>query len=205
MALTRQFAVVLVAWGLFLGAACEKKKPQLPAKIQAPTIAATVPDQIPEIEVPPEPPAQQQPVTAEEPAPKKAPPKHKNAKKPTQPPPVNQDSSTVAVNHPPANAAVESPAASAPAAAAPAPDTAIAADVTRELIHQKQTTTELLDSTEKDLKGLNRSLNHDEETMLTQIKSYIQQSRKATADGDFERAFNLATKAHLLSDALTKK
>jgi hypothetical protein len=202
MTLTRQFAVLLVALGLLLGAACEKQKPQLPAKIQAPTIAATVPDQIPEIEVPPAPPAPQPAAAAEEPAPKKAPPKHKNAKKPTQPPPQNQPSSTVAVNHPPANPAVEPPAAST----TPATDTAIAADITGEkLTRQKQETTELLDSTEKDLKAFNRSLSHDEEAMLTQIKSYIQQSRKATSDGDFERAFNLATKAHLLSDALVKK
>ena len=30
-------------------------------------------------------------------------------------------------------------------------------------------------------------------------------SRSATKDGDYERAYNLATKAHLLSDALLKK
>ena len=85
-------------------------------------------------------------------------------------------------------------------------DTAIAADVTsQQLFKQKQTTTELLDSTEKNLKGLNRGLNHDEEIMLTQIKSYIAQSRKATTDGDFERAYNLAMKAHLLAEALLKQ
>ncbi len=83
---------------------------------------------------------------------------------------------------------------------------AIAADVSsQKLLQQKQTTADLLESTEKDLKSLNRTLNHDEETMLTQIKSYIAQSRKATSDGDFERAFNLAKKAQLLADALVKK
>jgi outer membrane biosynthesis protein TonB len=202
MAVKRQFAVVLVALGLLLGAGCEKQKPQLPAKMQAPTLPVQVADQIPEEEPPHQEPAQQQIATVEEPAPKKAPPKHKNAKKPTQPPPANQASSTVAVNHPPANAVIEPPAASAP----PATDTAIAADVNSQtLTDQKQKTADLLDSTEKDLKGLNRSLSHDEEVMLTQIKSYVQQSHKATTDGDFERAYNLALKAHLLSDALTKK
>jgi outer membrane biosynthesis protein TonB len=202
MKLWRQFAVFLLVLGLFPGLSCEKKKPQLPPKGQVPTLPVQVAEQIPEEKQPNQAPAPQQVATVEEPAPKKAPPKHKNAKKPTQPPPANQASSTVAVNRPPANTVVESPAASAP----PAPDTAIAADVGRQtLIDQKQRTTLLLDSTEKDLKGLNRTLSHDEEAMLTQIKSYIQQSRKATADGDFERAFNLATKAHLLSDALTKK
>jgi len=196
----RQLALVLVALGLLAGVACEKQKAQLPAKIQAPTIASANSDQIPEIEVPPELPAQQQQAAVEEPAPKKAPPKHKNAKKPTQPPPVTQASSTVAANHPPASGPAET------TTAGPAPDIAIAADVSsKTLSQQKQSTTELLDSTEKDLKGLNRNLSRDEETMVTQIKSYVAQSRKATSDGDFERAYNLAVKAHLLSDALTKK
>jgi hypothetical protein len=53
--------------------------------------------------------------------------------------------------------------------------------------------------------GLNRTLSHDEEAVVNQIRSYVAQSRKATGDGDFERAYNLATKAHLLSDALVKK
>ena len=63
----------------------------------------------------------------------------------------------------------------------------------------------MLDSTEKSLKSLNHNLSHDEETMVTQIKSYVTQSRKATSDGDFERAYNLAKKAQLLADALVKK
>jgi hypothetical protein len=41
--------------------------------------------------------------------------------------------------------------------------------------------------------------------MVSQIWSYIAQSRKATIDGDLERALNLAKKAHLLSEALAKK
>ena len=83
---------------------------------------------------------------------------------------------------------------------------AIAADVTRaQLSQQRQTTAQLLDATEKTISGLNRTLSHDEEEVVNQIRSYVAQSRKATQDGDFERAYNLATKAHLLSDALVKK
>ncbi len=194
MTLARQFAVFVLALGLLLGSACQKQKPKLPAKTMAPTLAESVPDQIPEIPEPQQPRAPQGQTTAEETAPKKAPAKHRNAKKPAQPPPANQTSSTVAVNHPPANP-VE----------APAPDVAIAAVTNQQVVWQKQTTTELLDTTEKDLKGLNHGLSHDEEAMLTQIKSYIAQSRSATKDGDFERAYNLAVKAHLLADALIKK
>ena len=71
--------------------------------------------------------------------------------------------------------------------------------------HQKQTTAELLAATEKNLTSVNRKLSHDEQAMVAQIKTYIAQSHKATSDNDFERAYNLATKARLLSDALVKK
>jgi len=201
MICARQFAVFVVVLGLLLSAACKKNKPQLTAKMQAPTLAVSVPDQIPEDTPPPEPPAAQQEATVKEPPPKKAPAKHRgSSKKPsappaTQPPATNQGNTTVAVNRPPINPTPETVV-----------DTAIAADLTsQQLTRQKQTTAELLDSTEKNLKGLNRGLSHDEETMVTQIKSYITQSRKATSDGDFERAYNLAMKAHLLADALVKK
>jgi hypothetical protein len=102
---------------------------------------------------------------------------------------------TVAATHPPANPATE----------AAAPDPAIAADMTSaQLTRQKQSTAQLLDETEKSISGL-KGRSHDEDEMLAQIRSYVSQSRKATSDGDFERAYNLATKAHLLSDALVKK
>lgn len=101
----------------------------------------------------------------------------------------------MAVAHPPSSPVNEAP-----------PDAAIGADVNRaELSQQKQNTAQLLDSTEKTLSGLGRNLSPDEEQMVSQIRSYVSQSRRATTDGDFERAYNLATKAHLLSDALIKK
>ena len=102
----------------------------------------------------------------------------------------------MAVNRPPVNSVVESARRTRPS---------LLMSPARQLVRQKQTTAELIDSAEKDLKGLNHGLSHDEENMLTQIKSYIAQSRKATRDGDFERAYNLAVKAHLLTDALLKK
>ena len=102
----------------------------------------------------------------------------------------------MAVAHPPAN-----PAASAP------PDTALGADVSSaQLSQQKQTTAQLLDETEKTVNALNSTtLSKEDEEIVVQIRSYIAQSRSATKDGDFERAYNLANKAHLLSAALVKK
>jgi len=63
----------------------------------------------------------------------------------------------------------------------------------------------MVDATENALKGLTRSLTDDEKSMRSQIQSFLQQSRKATTEGDFERAYNLAKKAQLLADALVKK
>lgn len=191
MTFGRQFAVSLVALGLLLGAACQKKKKPLALDKTAPTLAVEVPDRIPEQALPAEPPPAQEEAKAEEPPPKKKPPKRHSAPKAAPPPTTTQSNTTVAVNRPPAT---EAPV-----------DTAIAADVPNEkLLQQKQTTSDLLDSTEKNLKTL-KNLSADEETMVTQVKSYIAQSRKATSDGDYERAFNLAKKAQLLADALVKK
>jgi hypothetical protein len=197
MNIWRQFAASVLALSLLLTVACKKKKPQLPPQAQAPVVSVPVPDEISETEPPPLPPKEEIPPPQTQPP--KPPPRHRKKPAP-QPPPASTESSsstgnaTVATAHPPAN----------PAEAAP--DTAIAADVTSQQVsQQKQTTAELLSAAEKNLKSVNRSLNHDEQAMVSQIKTYIEQSRKATSDKDFERAYNLATKARLLSDALVKK
>ena len=160
-----------------------------------------MPEQIEEAEVPvPEPEPKTEAVVVPEP-PKPKPPKHRSSsRKPPQTVGNAQNGGTV----PPA--ATATVATARPPAGEPPPDMAIAADVSSEqLSHQKQNTTQLLDNTEKNVKALNRSLSHDEEATLNQIKTYVSQSRKATSDGDFERAYNLAMKAYLLSDALVKK
>ena len=198
MNIWRQLAASVLVLSLFLSVACKKKKPQLPPQAQAPTISVPVPDEI--SEAAPLPPEPKQEVPAPEPQKPKSQPHHR--KKPAQPPasspdttPANGNSnSTVAAAHP------------LPNPAEVAPDTAIAADVSSEQVsHQKQTTAELLAATEKNLTSVNRKLSHDEQAMVAQIKTYIAQSHKATSDNDFERAYNLATKARLLSDALVKK
>jgi outer membrane biosynthesis protein TonB len=198
MNIWRQFAASVLALSLLLSVACKKKKPQLPPQAQAPTISVPVEDEISEAAPPPPPPQQEAPA-AEPPKPK---PKPRHRKKPAQPPASSPENTpatstgnaTVAAAHPPL-----SPAEGAP-------DTAIAADASSQQVsQQKQTTAELLAATAKNLKSVNRKLNHDEQAMVAQIKTYIDQSRKATSDNDFERAYNLANKARLLSDALVKK
>jgi len=200
----RQFVIVVVGVVLLATASCQKKQPQLPIQAKAPAepIATPLPPEITEEIPPPPPPAAPPPATPKvEEEPKPQPAKH-HKRKPSSPPTQTSESSaqpsassTIATARPPANLASEAP-----------PDMAIAADVSSaQLLQQKQTTAQLVEATEKTLNGLPHDLSHDEEEMVAQIKSYLAQSRKATTDGDFERAYNLATKAHLLSDALVKK
>jgi len=85
------------------------------------------------------------------------------------------------------------------------PSGTLTATVTpNEALRQKMTTQQLLDATEANLKSISRTLSADEQIMVSHIRSYMQQSTKATSDGDFERAYNLALKAHLLSADLVK-
>ena len=70
---------------------------------------------------------------------------------------------------------------------------------------EKQQTSSLLGSAESNLSNIHRSLTSDEQQMVSQIRNYIAQSRKAMTDGDLERAYNLANKANLLSSELVKE
>ncbi len=199
MILLRKLVTLLLVFGLLFIEACNKKKPVLPSHAPAPTIAVDLPDAIPENpdDVTPAPVAKEEPP---EPPPVKTKPKKTTrtaAKKASPPagtppaasPPATNNNQTVATLRPP------SP-----------PDTAIAAAMPSAAINrQKEDTAQIVDATENNLKNLSRSLNDEEKAMKTQIQSYLQQSRKATTDGDFERAYNLAKKAQLLADALIKK
>jgi len=201
MKIGRRWVALLVVVVLLIATGClgKKKKPTLPVQAHAPTLNVPLPDEIAEASPAPAPPkaqAEQPPPTPAKPKPQKG---HRPRKAPQQTP-ATQSSSTsgsppvVATARPPANPAEASP------------DLGIGADVTRQQLNQqKQTTADLLEKAEKNLKNLNRNLSHDEEAMVTQIRSYVAQSRKATADGDFERAYNLAVKAQLLADALIKQ
>ena len=124
----RQFAVFVVAMGLLLTGACKKNKPQLPAKMLAPTLAVGVPDQIPEETPPPEPPGRTTGGdcggAAKEEATGEAPPKEAKHRLLTK----TQGNTTVAVNRPPANPATEATM-----------DTAIAADVTSQTASPTET------------------------------------------------------------------
>ncbi len=71
-------------------------------------------------------------------------------------------------------------------------------------VHDKLTTEQLLQSTDDNLKSIKRALTPDELSQVAQIRSFMTQSRSATAESDVVRARNLALKAHLLSDELLR-
>ncbi len=188
------------------GCPFKKQPPPVPQQGQAPTIPAPEPapqppPEEPPVEAQPAPaPAETQPEKTE--AAEKPQPKKKPAKKAAAPPQGQQPAQ-----------------ASAPPPAAPAKTSKLiiqeggtsnsrgelAAGVGLEdPSAHKQTTEELLQSTQANLNTINRPLSPDEQAMVAQIKDYMAQSRKATADSDTVRARNLALKAHLLSDELVK-
>lgn len=221
MNIKRKFVGSFLLLALLLTAACNKKKVVSTSHPPAPTIQQTLPDAIPE--------KPEEPVAVVVPVPEvAAPQKARTNKRPghtttnansnpkkTSPPPNNTTAQAPAPASPP------SPAAQAPASnnqtianARPitsgtpenAPDLAIAAAIpSAKATRDKEDTAHMVDATENALKGINRSLNDEEQAMRMQIESYLQQSRKATADGDFEKAYNLAKKAQLLAEALIKK
>jgi hypothetical protein len=87
----------------------------------------------------------------------------------------------------------------------PDPSVQITADVPRAAVQsQKQNTEQLLRNSDGKLSHINRSLSDSEQGMLRQARNYIVQSNQALQGGDVERAYNLAVKANLLANELTK-
>ena len=203
----RRFCAVALVGALVL-AGCAKKKPVAVApQAQAPVVAtpATTPTPQPEVQ----PAANVAPSTTSTPAANQTGP---------QPPKIAAKSKHKSHNHvaakrnPPAPKPGDTPTATAKASVPP-PNSAPANNGQQEISvsmneaqvsQQKQVTEELLQTTDANLRGINRNLNNDELAMVEQARSYMAQSRAATQDGDLIRANNLAQKAHLLSDALVK-
>lgn len=184
--------IAAVALVLFLGISlgCQHKKPVLVVPQQPPATAAPQPTPTPEpaaqaadqplVPVPAPTPAEQ-PKTADNTKPNHG--RHAAAKKP--PKTVVQAEKTAP---PPPSMGQISPG--------PTP-----ADAT----HSQTSTDQLLQGAEANLNSITRQLSKDEEAMRTQIKEFIIQSRKATAENDQARAHNLAVKARLLSDDLVRQ
>lgn len=195
-------AGILLASMLALGG-CKKKKPAVPPpQAQAPAVAQPAPET-----QPPAPPASEpnrpepeaaqpetEPAATTTPAPKPK-TKPRPVKKPA--PPAPEKPTEKAESKPPKTVVPEGGTQPAKPQLSPT----MPSD---QKIHQKMNTNQLLEATDYNLKGISRTLNTDEQAMLQHIRSYMQQARDASKDGDTERAYNLALKAHLLSDELIK-
>jgi hypothetical protein len=72
-------------------------------------------------------------------------------------------------------------------------------------LQRRVDTTQLISTTENTLRSITRQLSTDEQAMVQHIRSFIKQSQDATTEGDLDRAYQLASKAHQLSDELVKK
>jgi hypothetical protein len=70
---------------------------------------------------------------------------------------------------------------------------------------QKDSTTQILGTTEQNLKKLEgRQLTSDQKNMVSQARQFMDQAKNAMNTGDFDRARTLAWKAQLLSEDLIK-
>jgi outer membrane biosynthesis protein TonB len=125
--------------------------------------------------------------------PKKNPPskKHAPGKKKKAPDPVAEDSKKTVVRH----------------GSTAEPTTQLSPGITEEqAAHQRETTNQLLSSTDAALQKLDlNQLNTDQKETITQIRKFMEQAKAADAEGDPQRSYKLALKAHLLTDALGKQ
>ncbi|HYE26365.1 MAG TPA: hypothetical protein VEG32_14325 [Clostridia bacterium] len=178
-------AIALVS--VLAAGGCKKKKPPLPVA-QPPIIAEPQPQ--------PEPPAViTPPVTTAPPATATAPPASKPKPKPRTP--TRKPAPSVAKPSPAKPPLPEKP---------PSEDSiTISANTNTDAAYvQRNETEQLLQSSEYNLRRINRTLNDGEQSMVHQVRNFITQSRLAMQDGDLERAYNLAVKANLLSGEIAK-
>ena len=194
--------MIVVSWALLLIFGCHKKKTPIPPEETPPTIISEMP-------VEPEPTEEQNPSEQEQaaskPAEKPSPAKHtKHAPRriiidePERPTTTDEAKSVPPIVSAPPHVVIQegsgNPRNGQQSAGTPQDSGA----------NYQATTQQLLDGAENNLRNLKRQLSDSEQTMVSQIRDYIAQSKKATADGDDVRAHNLALKARLLSDELVK-
>jgi hypothetical protein len=191
-------AIVAVCVAPLLLAGCEKKKTKEPfalAKLPdlaypvvlPPAVTSTTPPQ-PAASIPEEPKSVPQPVrTKPKPRPQRPATTAEKSNQRPAPSTSSAGSSRVTIN---------SGADSNSSISAGLPHT----DET----HHRETTSELMQQTEDNLRLLTRQLSADEQNQVEQIRNFLDQARSATADNDLVRAHNLALKAHLLSDELVR-
>lgn len=200
-AIRKAAPALLSLLALVVATGCQKKRPNLPTAAEAPAINIPSP-------FPPEPAVAETTTAPPTTSPQQAPAQPEETPSASKPKTKrNNHSSKNSKESGKAEVAAKTPGKVVvdEGGVSEPPAQAISAGVDQnEAAHERQVTEQLLQSTDSNLKALNRTLNSDEQAMVEQIKSYVAQSRAASNDGDLVRANNLALKAHLLSDALAK-
>ena len=170
---------------------CKKKKPPVPApQANAPTI------NVPETEPAAEPAA----VEPEPAAPEPSKPSPTVTKPKPKPKPRSTTTARKPAPAPPAKVVIDNGVKTG------APNPALKPEISQDdIANRRFSTVQLLESAEYNLQHLKRALSADEQTMLQHVRSYIEQSRDASKAGDVTMAYNLAVKAHLMSDSLAKR
>ena len=183
---------VLLASSLMLSG-CKKKKPPVPApQAQAPTIT----EPVTQPETKPAEPTIAEPQPAPPPETKPSPAVITPKPKPRVP---NKTTTKKTTPSPSGKIVVPEGGKQDPA---PPP---LTADTSHdEAAQQRLSTAQLIQTTEYNVRSITRALSTDEQAIVQHIRGYLDQSKQATKDGDTERAYNLAIKAHLLSDSLKK-
>ena len=198
--------VMAVALAMLVGgAACKKKTPNLPPQAQPPTITQPQPE-TPPAETQPEqiPPATTSPAAETAPEPTPPSPKLKPHKR-KKPAPTTTTPSAESITKPGAAKPGNTGKTIIDNTKPSEPNVQISAEVPPGVANQrKQQTEDLLNVAEANMKKVNRTLTDGEQSMQRQVRNFITQSRLAIQDGDFERAYNLATKAQQLSQELVK-
>lgn len=184
----RRAMLALALVSVLMVGGCKKKKPPLPVA-QPPIIAEPQPTPEPTPAVITPPVTTAPPATATTPAPTKPKPKPRT--------PTRKPAPSVAKPSPTKPSVPEKP---------PAEDSiTISANTNTDAAYtQRNETEQLLQSSESNLRRINRTLNDGEQSMVHQVRNFITQSRLAMQDGDLERAYNLAVKANLLSGEIAK-
>lgn len=188
--------VLLLVFFAAVISGCARKKPVLVVPTEQPPVVAPTPAPTPEAK------AEPSPTPAATPAEQPANPETNatNAEPPAKTKPHSRPRATVKKPSPAVKAEEQKPAEprSTPAPISP---TISPGDAARD----QASTEQLLQSTEANLNGIKRQLSKEEQAMVTQIHSFINQSRQASKDNDPARARTLAMKANLLSNELIRR
>lgn len=185
----------------------EKSNPPAQPTPQAPPQTDTTQPQTPPSQTPPESKEPSKPDLSQAPPSGQAQPaQDETSEKPKETPPEDKKASACDQDKSKCGARATKPRRVVRHGSTGEPTAQLAPGMTPEqALHHRQTTEQLLTSTEGNLLQLaKRNLNQAQQDTVSQIRNYVAGSRSALQEGDLPRARTLAFKAHLLADDLVK-